>query len=335
MINIIYFIMELFFMSLLIIGSTGTLGRQIVRRALNEGFQVKCLVRNFRKAAFLKEWGAELIYGDLSVPETIPMSLYGITAIIDSSTTRSHDLFNARKIDLIGKYILLESAKKAKIKHYIFFSILDANKYSSIPLINLKLLIFNRLVKSNLCYTVFNISGFFQGLITQYAIPILDKKTIWLTEESQSISYIGTQDIAKIAVKSLSITKSKNKSFPLGGHRGWSSLEVINLCEQICGKKAKISKISINMLTLLKNFTNLFQWSWDISERLSFISILSEMDNYSKSFNNTLKVFNLQKDEIELLEMYLQEYFQKIMSKLKQLNYKVLNDEKNNNELKF
>nr|QCI05841.1 hypothetical protein [Dasysiphonia japonica] len=322
-------------MSLLIIGSTGTLGRQIVRRALNEGFQVKCLVRNFRKAAFLKEWGAELIYGDLSVPETIPMSLYGITAIIDSSTTRSHDLFNARKIDLIGKYILLESAKKAKIKHYIFFSILDANKYSSIPLINLKLLIFNRLVKSNLCYTVFNISGFFQGLITQYAIPILDKKTIWLTEESQSISYIGTQDIAKIAVKSLSITKSKNKSFPLGGHRGWSSLEVINLCEQICGKKAKISKISINMLTLLKNFTNLFQWSWDISERLSFISILSEMDNYSKSFNNTLKVFNLQKDEIELLEMYLQEYFQKIMSKLKQLNYKVLNDEKNNNELKF
>nr|YP_009295338.1 Ycf39 [Dasya binghamiae]AOH77350.1 Ycf39 [Dasya binghamiae] len=322
-------------MSLLVIGSTGTLGRQIVRRALNEGFQVKCLVRNFRKASFLKEWGAELVYGDLTLPETIPMSLYGITAIIDSSTARANNLCNAQQIDLFGKYILIESAKKAKIQHYIFFSILNAHKYDNIPLINLKLLIEDRIIQSTLPYTIFNISGFFQGLINQYAVPILEKKTVWITGESKSIAYINTQDVAQLAIKSLSIVQSKNKSFPLVGNKGWTSNDIINLCERKSGKIANITKIPVNFLKTLRQITQLFQWSWNISERLAFIEVLSQGDDFITSMNDVWTVFQVPKNEIESLENYFQEYFQKIMNKLKQLNYQIVDEEKINDESDF
>nr|CRF40104.1 Hypothetical protein ycf39 [Laurencia snackeyi] len=314
-------------MSLLIVGGTGTLGRQIVRKSLHEGFQVKCLVRNFRKASFLKEWGAELVYGDLTLPETIPLALCGTTAIIDCSTTRPNDLYNIELIDLKAKYILIESAIKANINHYVFFSLLNSDSYSKIPLIRLKILIENRLRTSKVNYTIFNLSGFFQGLIPQYALPILDQDSVWITGESSSVPYINTQDIAMITIKSLSISQFTNKSLPLVGLKTWTSSEIIELCEKISGKRSRITTVPIYLLKFTMYFTRFFQWTWNISTRLAFTEMLSRNYDLRISMKEILYILKLDMRDIESLENYLQEYFRRIMKKLKELNYEILNDQ--------
>nr|YP_010196142.1 hypothetical protein LK014_pgp121 [Gracilaria caudata]UAD83539.1 hypothetical protein [Gracilaria caudata] len=316
-------------MSLLVLGATGTLGRQIVRRALDEGFQVKCFVRSFRKAAFLKEWGAELVYGDLKLPETIPPTLLGITAIIDASTARTSDLYNAAKIDLYGKYILIEAAKKAYIKRYIFFSILNANKYSEIPLIKMKIIIEDYLINSGIDYTIFNLAGFFQGLIAQYALPILDNQTVWLADDVKSVAYMDTQDIAKLTIRSLSIAKTKNKILPLVGCKSWNSMEIVELCEKLSGQRSRISRIPVFILTLLRRLTYFFQWSWNISDRLAFTAVLASSDSFNTSMSEVYGLLQTNEKDTETLENYFKEYFNKVMKKLKEINYQSINQQIN------
>ena len=198
-------------MSLLIIGGTGTLVRQIVLQALTKGYQVRCLVRNLRKANFLKEWGAELVYGDLTIPETIPPCLRGITAIIDASTSRPYELSAIKKIDWDGKLALIDASQKANIKRFIFCSTLNLEYFSNIPLLEMKQGIETRLKESKIPYTIFRLTGFYQGLIEQYAIPILEDLPIWITNENICVPYIDTQDIAKFCLRALQLPATENK----------------------------------------------------------------------------------------------------------------------------
>ena len=316
-------------MSLLIIGGTGTLGRQIVLQALTKGYQVRCLVRNFRKASFLKEWGVELVYGDLTRPETIPPCLKGITAIIDASTSRANELDALKKVDWDGKLCLIEAAKLAKIKKFIFFSAQNVEQFDNIPLMKVKSGIELKLKESGLPYTIFRLTGFYQGLIEQYAIPILENLPIWMTNENTYISYMDTQDIAKFCLRSLQIPQTTNQTFLLSGSRGWVSSEIINLCEQLAGQKAKVQKVPLFFLKLISNFFGFFQWGQNISERLAFVEILNTENNFSKSTFELYKIFKIDPSEIIQLDDYFLEYFIRLLKRLRDINFEDVQKQKN------
>jgi len=308
-------------MTLLVIGATGTLGRQIVRKALEDGFQVRCLVRNRKKANFLRELGAQLVYGDLTMPETLALSFKDVTAVIDASTTRPDDIANLKETDWEGKLALIRLAKTAKIKRFVFFSILNAEKYPYIPLMDMKTKIEGKLKNSGIPFTIFRLAGFYQALISQYAIPILDKQPIWTTSESVPISYIDTQDAATICLKSLLIKYTENQTFFLGGPKAWVSESIIELCEKLSGQQAKINQIPMSVLKLARQVTSLFEWSSSINERLAFVEVLEEEEDFSTNTLNLYKTFDIDVTNFVTLENYLQEYFEKILKTLKDLNY--------------
>ena len=316
-------------MSLLIIGGTGTLGRQIVLQALTKGYKVRCLVRNFRKASFLKEWGVELVYGDLTRPETLPPCLVGITAVIDASTSRPDQLDSLKKVDWDGKLCLIEAAKVANIKHFIFFSAQNIEQFENIPLMRLKYRIEQKLQQSKIPYTIFRLTGFYQGLIEQYAIPILENLPIWITNENTSIAYMDTQDIAKFCLRTLQIPETINQTFFLSGLKGWVSSEIISLCEQLAGQTAKVQKVPLILLKLMSHFFGFFEWGQNISDRLAFVEILNTENNFSKSTFYLYKTFKIESEELIQLDDYFLEYFVRLLKRLRDINFEDVQKQKN------
>ena len=316
-------------MSLLIIGGTGTLGRQMVLQALMKGYPVRCMVRNFRKANFLKEWGVELVYGDLTKPETLPPCFKGITAVIDASTSRPDEFESLKKVDWDGKIALIESAKAANIQRFIFFSAQNVEQFENIPLMKLKYGIEQKLEQSGIPYTIFRLTGFYQGLIEQYAIPILENLPIWVTNENTYIAYMDTQDIAKFSMRALQIPQTVNQTFFLSGLKGWVSSEIITLCEQLAGQTAKVQRVPLLVLKLISNFFGFFEWGQNISDRLAFVEILNTENNFSKSTFDLYKLFKVDSEEIVQLDDYFLEYFIRLLKRLRDINFEDVQKQRN------
>jgi uncharacterized protein YbjT (DUF2867 family) len=292
-----------------------------VRHAIDQGHQVRCLVRSQRKAAFLKEWGAELVGGTLRDKNTIIAALEGMDAVIDAATARATDSASIKQVDWDGKVNLIQADKTAGVDRFIFFSILNAEKYPNVPLMEIKRCTEKFLAESGLKYTILRPCGFMQGLIGQYAIPMLDNQTVWITGESTAIAYMDTQDIAKFAVRALEVPETVGQSYPVVGSKAWKAEEIIEVCERLSGKEGKIWRLPMGLLRFMRGISRCFQWTYNISDRLAFAEVLASDQALDAPMAEVYQVFGLDPNQTTTLESYLQEYFSRILKKLKEIDF--------------
>jgi len=69
------------------------------------------------------------------------------------------------------------------------------------------------LAEADLNYTILRLCGFMQGLIGQYAIPILERQAVFTGESP--VAHMDTQDIAKFVIAPLG--RNGKASFPVVG----------------------------------------------------------------------------------------------------------------------
>ena len=71
---------------------------------------------------------------------------------------------------------------------------------------------------------------------------------------------------------------------------------------------------------MLEKTLTFFEWGNNIADRLAFIKVLTSGEPFTEPMRTVYQLFRIDSKEMLSLEKYLQEYFSKIMKKLKELN---------------
>ena len=315
-------------MQVLVVGATGTLGRQIARRALDQGHQVRCMVRTPRKAAFLQEWGCELTRGNLLEPDSLLYALEGQDAVIDAATARATDSESVYSIDWTGKINLINACLQAGVSRFVFISLLDAEKHRSVPLMDIKHCTEQALISSGLDYTILRCVAFMQGVIGQFAMPVLESQTVWVSGTPTPIAYMNTQDVARFAVAALERPATIRQSYAVVGPKAWNTGEVTQLCEKYSGKPARVFRVRPFLIRLMQAFAGFFEPGVNVAERLSFAEVTGGGVSLESPMEESYAAFALDPASTTHLEDYLKDYFGTILKRLRELDVDLAKDAK-------
>jgi len=63
-----------------------------------------------------------------------------------------------------------------------------------------------------------------------------------------------------------------------------------------------------------------FEWGTNIAERLAFAELLATGEDFTGNMETTYKLFGFEEDDTATLESYMQDYFGRILRKLKELS---------------
>jgi uncharacterized protein YbjT (DUF2867 family) len=227
---------------ILVVGATGVLGSEVCRLLAASGKPVRGLVRttsNPEKVGQLKDYGIELVQGDLREKSSLVEACQGITAVISTASAmpRSYqvDENNLKSVDTDGQMNLIDASVTAGVYQYVYISFTADNDF---PLRNAKRTVEAYLKESNLIYTILR-SGYFMEawLGPGVGFDVANAKVRVYGAGEKQISWISYRDVARFAVDSLDNPEAVNATLALGGPEALSQLAVIKIFEEMGGRQ--------------------------------------------------------------------------------------------------
>ena len=185
--------------------------------------------------------------GDLKNRSSLDSACEGIKTVITTATSAKRGGDDTpTTVDLVGNRNLIEAAKAAGVKQFIFVSANIADPKSPIPLMQAKGITEDNLRKSGLPYTIIAPDAFMEVWIALVVgVPALAGQAVtFIGTGTRKHSFISAADVAKFIIASIDNPKAINQKLVIGGPKPLSFRDAAGVFEQLTGRKIPIQSIA-------------------------------------------------------------------------------------------
>lgn len=231
---------------ILVVGGTGTLGREILPRLAAAGHAVRLLTRDAANADGL---GAETAIGDLRDPDAVAAAVAGCSTVVSAA----HGFLGGRgagpeAIDDRGNANLIHAAAAAGVQHFVLLSVLGARPDHPMSLHRAKYAAEQHLYASGIQWTVLWPAAYvetWRGVIG--ARLSSGGPALVFGRGTNPINFVAARDVAVLVERAIADPTLRNQAIEVPGPDNLTMTEFARLLR--AGKVRHIPRAALRVLS--------------------------------------------------------------------------------------
>jgi len=232
---------------ILVVGATGQLGSKITSGLLARSRDVRVLSRPASAYQPAQQLGADVVLGDLKDRPSLDAACAGVdTVITTANSIRRGGEDTVSSVDANGTRSLIDAAKAAGVRRFIYTSVLGAVPDSPVPFLAAKAANEAHLRGSGMAWTVLAPNAFMESWPARVvgAPALAGAPVVIVGEGRRRHTFVAEDDVAAFAVAAVDSPHAVNQRVAIGGPEALSWRDVVALYERVVGRPLEVRFVS-------------------------------------------------------------------------------------------
>lgn len=233
---------------LLLTGATGQVGSALLRRLVDDGQEVRCLVRDPRRLGTMRV-RVQIALGDLADPPSFRNALRGVDTVVHlAAAIRDQPRGSIEELNGIATWRLVRAAQNVGARRFVFFSAIDASPHHRTRFHRAKAAAEQAVRESELDWTVFAPSIVYapgdRWLTLLERLSLLPAMPVSGMGRAR-FQPIWAEDAAACAMAVLRDTSGEHngKRYELAGPETLTHLEIVGLVLEALGRPRPLVRV--------------------------------------------------------------------------------------------
>ena len=237
----------------LLLGSTGFLGRSVTHRLLDAGYLVRVLVRDQMKAAAYRVRGADVMVGDVLDPKAVAQACAGMDGVVDLVAVRRNRPQSYLAVNIDGPRLVAEAARAQNVKSILLVSAVGAGPNPQYQYLTSRWMGETELRKVNIASIILRFSliiGEDGGVLSDFERAAKFGPMIVIPGDGQTrFQPILREDVASCIIEAIPRADLIGKTLDLGGPEVMTYNELFNMFMQARGITKRVVHVPGAVLT--------------------------------------------------------------------------------------